>query len=229
MLSRVMRRKRKEEITIAISHEAPVDCGIDAAAGGPPPLWSKCLEKLIAILARDGSVAIAATEALWAKNRPDHAQSRAREIISKSERLLESGRYADAADVLNDLSGLGPGLTPAGDDFLVGVLAACKRWMNQPPSSFGAFLAGAVSKTGKGRTWLSSELLKCAAGGEFAQSIRDVVTAAHGPELTKAVARAASFGHTSGSDSLGGILWMAETALNLHQKSQKRRRKFYGN
>ena len=119
-------------------------------------------------------------------------------------------RYA--AEVLDSsgvhgLIGLGGGLTPAGDDFLVGVLAVlrwldCREWEARLSSE----IARRLGKT----TLISSAFLDRALEGEFSQPVLDLFEAIGNDSeavLAPAVSRLCTVGHTSGSDLLGGVLW----------------------
>ena len=110
--------------------------------------------------------------------------------------------------------GLGPGLTPAGDDVLTGLLLTASR-----PDSRVTLLPGAVtdvlSVDPECTNVLSRTTLLAAARGGARQSLIDLLgcVGAHCPpspeslaELRAACERVIAIGHTSGSDLLSGIL-----------------------
>jgi hypothetical protein len=105
--------------------------------------------------------------------------------------------------VAGALGGLGPGLTPAGDDMLSGILFAV-RALSGPPVE-PALLAVARSVR---TTDLAAALLESAAAGYQIEPVHDLVTAAAGGD-TKAAARAAGdldrFGSSSGADIAHGL------------------------
>ncbi len=118
------------------------------------------------------------------------------------------GRWDDLA---RPLLGLGPGLTPAGDDLLAGLLVglAGRPDLRDP-------LAAAVSRLAPGRTtWLSAELLRLAADGLAAPAVVAVADAltGHGPDdaLAAALPALLAVGHTSGAALARGLLLAAET------------------
>jgi hypothetical protein len=109
------------------------------------------------------------------------------------------------------LLGRGPGLTPAGDDLLAGLLLglAGSPELRDP-------LAAAVARHAAARTtWLSAELLRHAAAGygvPAAVAVADAM-AGHGPAdaLTRALPALLAVGHTSGAALARGLLLAAAT------------------
>jgi hypothetical protein len=104
------------------------------------------------------------------------------------------------------LAGLGSGLTPAGDDFLIGVMLW--GWLAHPaPSLFCRTLANAaVPRT----TTLSAAFLQAAAQGECSAPWHALLAALDGEPDTKIVAAVQDLfahGATSGADSLAGFLY----------------------
>jgi hypothetical protein len=119
------------------------------------------------------------------------------------ERLQEAGI---------GLAGLGDGLTPAGDDFLVGVMLWA--WLTHPtPASFcRALRQVAVSRT----TTLAAAFLRAAARGECGASWHALLaTLSEGTEveITTAVREVLTYGATSGADTLAGFLYLPITSL----------------
>ena len=113
------------------------------------------------------------------------------------------------------LVGLGPGLTPAGDDFLAGWLAAL--WSQAALDSdlltllrpFGTALAPAVRRVHA----ISRQMLDEAARGCFSQILVEVTLALAGEgDLGQAAAGALAHGHSSGADALCGLLFGYEPA-----------------
>jgi hypothetical protein len=103
------------------------------------------------------------------------------------------------------LAGLGRGLTPAGDDFLLGVMLWA--WLVHPdPRAYCRVLVeAAVSRT----TTLSAAWLQAAADGQFGAPLHQLLVALVGKgELEVAASRVLGHGATSGADTLAGLLWM---------------------
>lgn len=106
------------------------------------------------------------------------------------------------------LAGLGNGLTPAGDDFLTGVMLW--SWLAHPtPQHLCQTIVDAAAPR---TTTLSAAFLRAAGRGECNGSWHRLLTAlAHGGEdrLAEATRGVLSHGHTSGADTLAGFLWMS--------------------
>ena len=118
---------------------------------------------------------------------------------------LESGDRRAAADVATHLIGLGPGLTPSGDDALVGIEAA----LHALDSPMAGFLSLAVDDVEDRTTALAATLLRHAAAGEFAERLHTLLGALLGPDdgtISTAIDRATAWGATSGTDTLVGVL-----------------------
>ena len=113
-----------------------------------------------------------------------------------------------AAGPLDDperLLGRGQGLTPSGDDVLIGFIAMCahahREWGLPDPAP----LAAALAARAPGRTTaVSAALLAEAARGRFAPVV-GAVCRASSAELPAALARLAAVGATSGLDTLVGV------------------------
>jgi len=110
------------------------------------------------------------------------------------------------------LIGLGPGLTPSGDDYLGGVLIAL-RWLGRGAhaESLWRWLEPRLGRTGV----ISAAHLAAAAGGEAHEALHEVMdnlAAWQAPDLHPSLARLDAVGHTSGWDALAGIVAVARTA-----------------
>jgi hypothetical protein len=120
-----------------------------------------------------------------------------------------SGDAAGALAAATALLGLGPGLTPSGDDCLVGWLAGL--WVGGAPgqallaATAPALLAAAHERTGA----LSRAFLAAAATGQVAEPVRDFVMTPSRSRLAGLLA----LGATSGGDLLAGYC-LARAALS---------------
>lgn len=128
------------------------------------------------------------------------------------------GRLAD--DVLQDpgqvvrLLGLGPGLTPSGDDVLAGLLLGL-RAVGRHEDRTGRALATEVLDGLWRTTALSGTLLRAAARGYAVPPVVDLLAALHGriddqlpppaDRVARLVREVARTGHTSGADLLVGV------------------------
>lgn len=106
------------------------------------------------------------------------------------------------------LAGLGGGLTPAGDDFLVGVMLW--TWLAHPrPAPICRVIA---EETAPRTTTLSAAFLRAAARGECGAAwhrLLSALTAGTEDGLATAVQDVLAYGATSGADALAGFLWMS--------------------
>jgi hypothetical protein len=148
---------------------------------------------------------------------------------------LERFRNGGEAGRLVSLVGLGEGLTPSGDDALVGVLAGLDAARDASPGATAARAelcralravlvpAGAADVPGAAgparvgspadaaaTTALSAQMLLAAADGLYAEPVLGVLQALSAPE--DAGARLVAMGHRSGVDTLHGIVAALERA-----------------
>lgn len=105
---------------------------------------------------------------------------------------------------ITDLIGLGPGLTPSGDDFLVGALALLDALAERKAH---AALVRVIAAIPRGLTSALSEcLLKAAAAGHVGENLSRAVSAIVSGMPDQAVAAIRKIGHSSGWDVMAGIL-----------------------
>lgn len=134
----------------------------------------------------------------------------AMEPVREALRGLEAGWAGDRVALQAGgelLAGLGGGLTPAGDDFLTGVMLWA--WLAHPePQRFCRRLFEASATR---TTRLSAAFLRSAAEGECSAAWHDLLAALEGgaeQQLAEALTRVLSYGHTSGADALAGFVGM---------------------
>ena len=123
-----------------------------------------------------------------------------------------TGRQAFAVPTLltlvKALVGLGEGLTPSGDDFLVGLLAVLHITGSLPCSAGSPVHAQFCECVRLGTSQLSGEFLRCAFEGHFAEPLVMLVRALCAPATDAWPAHAATLatvGHSSGVDAMVGI------------------------
>lgn len=122
-----------------------------------------------------------------------------------------SGSLVGALTAAEQLVGLGPGLTPSGDDVLAGLMVTLRHvgaaarvgravWLAD-------WLAAAVTfDAGTRTTPISATLLHCAARGEASPEVTAVLRALAGRgALEPALRRLRRLGHTSGADLAQGV------------------------
>ncbi|MFE9101505.1 DUF2877 domain-containing protein [Actinomadura geliboluensis] len=137
-----------------------------------------------------------------------------------------AGDLAGAVEAAERIVGLGPGLTPSGDDILCGVLVSLRLVGGAVRHGDAAvrladWLGAAVTAdAGTRTTALAATLLHCAAAGGAGAEVAAVLrfVAGHEPPGGAgqgAVRRLLSIGHTSGTDLAHGVLAGCRAALAL--------------
>jgi len=113
------------------------------------------------------------------------------------------------ADSVRELAGLGPGLTPSGDDVLVGALALLDALADRHAGACAMRenLARAVSHIPSGLTSpLSRCFLRVAAAGHVGECLHAAVSSCLTADPDAAVAAIRDIGHSSGWDMMAGIV-----------------------
>lgn len=125
---------------------------------------------------------------------------------------LERFRTGGEVRGLAALVGLGEGLTPSGDDVLVGVLAGLDAAREAPgdATALRARLCAALERGTSRTTRLAAQMLDAAGAGFYAEPVLGVLEtlALSKPDaraLERAVASLLAVGHRSGGDTLRGI------------------------
>ncbi len=111
------------------------------------------------------------------------------------------------------LVGLGPGLTPTGDDVLAGTLLALHALEN---TEMAAMLAASVEKWGvSGTNRISLAHLRAAAAGQGAAPFHDIVNCVlrNDDAFDHCLRRIDAVGHSSGWDILTGIVTTLESCI----------------
>ena len=115
---------------------------------------------------------------------------------------------AEAAELI----GLGPGVTPSGDDYLGGVLVGL-RWLGrgaQADSLWRWLVPRLAGRTGA----ISAAHVAAAACGEGHEALHGVLenlAAWQPPDLHPALSKLDAVGHSSGWDALAGVVAVAKT------------------
>jgi hypothetical protein len=124
-----------------------------------------------------------------------------------SLRAVLHGEPRQVGSATSQLAGLGSGLTPAGDDFLAGVML--RTWLEHsaPEPLCWHILEAAAPHT----SVLSTAFLRAASRGECSAAwhqLFDALDNGYAPSIRHAVRKVLSYGHTSGADTLAGFLWL---------------------
>ena len=131
-----------------------------------------------------------------------HAQP----AIEAIDRWLVGHALDDEAQVL---IGLGPGLTPSGDDYLGGVLVALHQFRRKPQAqSLWRWLKPRLGRTSD----ISAAHLEAAAAGEGHEALHRCIAelCTRAPRWDEALGALDSVGHCSGWDSLAGVVAVAK-------------------
>jgi hypothetical protein len=146
-------------------------------------------------------------------------------LVSSIEKLDEGGLDKS----VKNLVGLGPGLTPSGDDFLCGFLASfgwVLRSYRAERRRLEAVEGSVLDHAGR-TSLLSRQLLEHAARGEVGERAEDFLSALLGDEgedLRDLTFRVSKTGETSGADMMLGLILGAEAGANLISPTQGVRR-----
>jgi len=125
-------------------------------------------------------------------------------------RAVQAGSMAAAGQALSRLIGLGPGLTPAGDDFLCGFHAAalCRSTACPARSRLLAAFARAVRERLDRTTALSATFLRSTLAGHVVRplaALAEACAGTPGSDLRDAILQLARIGHSSGLDAATGF------------------------
>jgi hypothetical protein len=141
---------------------------------------------------------------------PPLATTSAQLPITNCQSLLSSLRNSDlpaAVIAAQKLAGLGIGLTPSGDDFLMGAIYAA--WMIHPPEVTSVLAKAIADIAAPLTTSLSASWLRAAGKGEAGilwHEFFKALTSGHAHAIQLQMTQLLSIGHTSGADALAGFL-----------------------
>lgn len=124
---------------------------------------------------------------------------------------LENGAQTPAPRTANALIGMGPGLTPSGDDFVGGAMIALRAAGRVELADRVAAWALGLARHRTSR--ISRAHLACAAAGEGHEALHDLLGVIHREQqaIERAIAALARVGHSSGLDAAAGALLSLET------------------
>lgn len=136
--------------------------------------------------------------------------SAARNYILRCSEFLLKKNYRKAAEELSRLLGLGIGLTPSGDDFLCGVLAGLV-FTGNTKHPFAYYLKEEISRRLSDTIDISAAFLSCALEDQYSLPVN---TLCRIPSPGTILTYFEAIGHSSGIDTLCGILWCLEHTAN---------------
>lgn len=127
----------------------------------------------------------------------------ARNYLSQAYSYIQDENDTSASACLAHLIGLGIGLTPSGDDFLCGALAGLIL-TGASDLHFTKSLKKAIRDSLANTNDISRAFLLCALEGKFSTAVHSLVSI---PDCTDISTAFREIGHSSGIDTLCGILF----------------------
>ena len=137
--------------------------------------------------------------------------SRAQECIPLLLSAVRKNNIVITKKAASRLVGAGPGLTPSGDDFLVGFLTGAQHtFQNKEQIKCINFLGSYLSKQVGNSVDISCAYLKHAASGYTIKSLKDltklIINDTYRTKIINSINIVLRFGHSSGSDTVFGLL-----------------------
>jgi hypothetical protein len=146
----------------------------------------------------------------------------AQATVTAIKQALADKHSAQLLYAARHVIGLGPGLTPSGDDFLVGCLRGLSLLRTSVPGACQMFscLREALFPDLNARTTrVGAEFIRYALDGAFAEVLDQVALALLAPSYPEVVQSAVSHllaqGETSGTDTMLGLLTCLEALLSI--------------
>jgi hypothetical protein len=143
-------------------------------------------------------------------------------IITAIKQALADWNSAQMLDGARHVIGLGPGLTPSGDDFLVGCLRGLWLLRTSAPEAcqmFSCLRDALLPDLDARTTHVSAEFIRYALDGAFAEVLDQAALALLAPSYPAVVQSAVSHllaqGETSGTDTMLGLLTWLEALLSI--------------
>lgn len=141
--------------------------------------------------------------------------------LCRSFEALVAGIYQDSDFLLvegvHGLLGLGPGLTPAGDDFLLGFLCGLAHADTGSTANIAAKLGNLlIQDAPRFTTSLSAEYLKYAGKGSYHQYVVSLINALKNgsdEDLEEQAQKLLTLGHSSGTDLMLGLVYGGKVSL----------------
>lgn len=168
----------------------------DAKLWNPRPDWERLHARRYEIF-----------DQLMTLSLPNHQLSIPDSITSTVSSALANADISTAKIAATQLAGLGQGLTPSGDDFIMGAILAA--WIIHPIDIAKAFAEDLANTAAPLTTSLSAALLRSAGKGEAGSLWHDLFDASMSENSTAiqgSLEGLLNIGHTSGADALSGFI-----------------------
>ncbi len=131
------------------------------------------------------------------------------ENIILLQRYLQEGKLPLVGKILCDFLGFGEGLTPSGDDYVIGTLLSLNRWKDVllPDKDLGSLNQQVVETAYQVTTTLSANLIECAALGQGDERLIQAIDYLMGGGVQKdeIVTNLMNWGNSSGVDTFVGM------------------------
>jgi hypothetical protein len=207
---------------------------LDQSEAWRPPSWPICPSpvRLIETCAALGRrAAIDAPEEGLARHVHDVGETSGRQPLARIARpriavferwlsgvLDKHAQGMASADAVQGLIGLGPGLTPSGDDFLVGALALldCIGERDAHAALGRAIITALPDSTSR----LSACFLRAAAAAHAGENLHRAVSSVIAGDAGAAIEAIETIGHSSGWDMMAGITATLRVAAQLRLAAQ---------
>lgn len=142
-----------------------------------------------------------------ATNARDYSTTNIQSLISNLSSALANSDIPSSLTATRKLAGLGIGLTPTGDDFILGAVLA--MWIIHPSDVASALAEEIMSIAAPLTTSLSAAYLKSAGRGEAGilwHNFFDTLISGDSYAIELQIAKLLSVGATSGADALAGFI-----------------------
>jgi len=143
-------------------------------------------------------------------------------IENNLKTALSSKNDAVTFELLSNFLGYGEGLTPSGDDFICGFLLAAHAWKEIlfPSFALQKTIREIVELAWKKTSTLSANLIACAASGSADERIIHCLRWLNsgGNSVALITEELLSYGSSSGSDTLAGMLTFIQSSPVYYQK-----------
>jgi hypothetical protein len=192
-----------------------------AAIWNPVPAWEAILPGNLAQTYRILSRLLSFHSTAYDSSKNERFKASTSILLAASMGLsmgLRENDIGQARRGAKKIAGLGCGLTPAGDDFLMGfIYSLWSQWDSRKAQDWASELVRAAAPQ---TTQLSATWLEAAANGQAAEPWHRLVEAMLGAntlDQIDAANRILATGHTSGSDALTGYVAGLTTLTSLPQ------------
>lgn len=126
-------------------------------------------------------------------------------IHRKFTEILQCNNVSSYRNILDEISGFGKGLTPAGDDFLYGILATWKTFSLR--QEFVSYTEKYILENQNKFNLISFNFLKSLIEGEISLTVKNIlINISPQKDYKSEITVLLNYGHTSGGDILTGIL-----------------------